>query len=331
MRASDFNSDGKNKIRSVWNAPVLKYLSGKYDLKFSYLGLPGVELTDVLEWNEWIESVVAFEDAVGTGDKRDNIRKLRENLALMAMPQSTYYGSIERVVLMRKDLDDTDYVQERLITLYNLDFCSEITSRVLVRGGKRCLRFEVLKQLLRDQHESYLQSDRKRDFFVLLLTARNQTTGNNIHRYLLNGKMHSDTSDFIEQAKKKSDVPENNKTLRGSHGWALKALIHETLVCTYAEIPGVDCLVFPMVKYVGLTSASPMLHWMIICRFADKESSKSKTMPEDSLLLPTLSAESDFGLFPEPGESSELKVGLKDGIIDPVEFLKYYEDDFFNG
>ena len=99
-----------------------------------------------------IDEVIAFEPP----DKDDNGRRaftaLTRNMRTAGIPGRAYCGSFEEVVLLRKDFEGQDYVQDEVVTLYNLDFCNEISSPVETReGGRKMLRFEAIRQVLWDQ------------------------------------------------------------------------------------------------------------------------------------------------------------------------------------
>ncbi|GAG45864.1 unnamed protein product, partial [marine sediment metagenome] len=178
MRQSSFQeTPAKRMVREKWNTPFLKYLHEKYGIKYRYMGFPGTELTDIKLWKEMIEWVVAFELPAPAPDERIWIEKLRTNLRKLGVPGIAYYGSFEQVVVLREDLDGLAYEQDRVITLYNLDFCDEICSKVSTpNAGKELLRFEALRQILQDQKECYVTKSGP-SYFIILLTVRNQIKG----------------------------------------------------------------------------------------------------------------------------------------------------------
>ena len=56
-----FNSQHKNLIREKWNQPLIKHLVKKSQSKLLYVGLPSSKAEDILQWIEYIRSVVAFQ------------------------------------------------------------------------------------------------------------------------------------------------------------------------------------------------------------------------------------------------------------------------------
>src|SRR5713226_9391029 len=129
-------------------------------MRFRYMGLPGVDLLDVKLWKDMIDEVVAFEirEKPDRNDPqgRRSITELRRNMQMLGIPGYAYFGSMEEVVILRQDYDGMEYKQDKLVTLYNLDFCDEITSKIeTAQAGKQLLRFAAIRQILLDQHECY--------------------------------------------------------------------------------------------------------------------------------------------------------------------------------
>ena len=127
-------------VREQWNTPLLRYLNTTYGVRYRYFGLPGVNLIDVNLWRDMIDHVVAFEPPSKDGNPRAGIDNLRRNMRARGILGRAYWGSFEEVVILGRDYEGTPYTQEKVVTLYNLDFCDEISSRVQTREkGKRSL------------------------------------------------------------------------------------------------------------------------------------------------------------------------------------------------
>ena len=121
-----------------------------------------------------IKEVIAFEVPVeGARDERINIIKLREKLELRGIPNETYYGPFEQVILLGRDFDGQIYNQENVITLYNLDFCGEVGSRIKSSTGEEYYRFEAIRQVIRNQAQCFSRLGHQ-SCFLILLTVRNQ-------------------------------------------------------------------------------------------------------------------------------------------------------------
>lgn len=302
------------------------------------MGLPGTELEDIKLWADMIEEVTAFElpcKEVGL-DERAWIKKIRFNLSKLDIPHQVYFGPFEEVVTLREDYEGTKYQQNRTITLYNLDFCNEITSKIATRHkGRQLLRFEALRTILLDQYECF-RGDNSRSHFIMLLTFRNQIKTSNISALFPNNLL-TETQSFFSACKSKMPIPSENRHLIGTHGWVLKAFLYNTLRM-YFTSPNICALFFPLVKYKGTpimlkrnekgeTLESPMLHWMILCKFGRAESPTPDCYP-GNFLAQTASVGIDknlaISLDLEEGETNNPQQPL-----DSVEWFKNYEKNFF--
>ena len=164
----------KRVVREQWDTPLLEHLHNRHGVRYRYLGLPGTELIDVKLWRDMIDEVIAFEPLDENGYGRQAINALRQNMRKAGIPGRAYCGSFEEVVHLRRDCDGQDYDQGGLVTLYNLDFCDEISSPVSTQErGQRVWRFQAIRQVLRDQVEYFNEAGPPKHF-ILMLTVRNQ-------------------------------------------------------------------------------------------------------------------------------------------------------------
>ncbi len=321
---------GKQAVRELWNTPLLRYLHHTYNIRYRYMGLPGVDLLDVRLWKDMIVEVIAFErlaeqvDQVDPGGRR-NINELRRNLKLIGLPGYVYFGTIEEVVIRRYDHDGTEYKQDKFIPLYNLDFCDEITSKIdTAQAGKKLLRFEAIRQILADQQECYRQFGGS-GLFVILLTIRNQIDATKL-RKLLSRNLYSDTHQYLNICSNLNPLPPIG-TVLGSHTWALKAFLHN-VIRQYLTNPNISAVFFPIVKYMGKTEGSPMLHCMILCRFHEQEEHSPMYYPQNYLTKASIRAQDTQTLVwePEPGE-------LLIPSMDPnsEEWLRNFEQHILRG
>lgn len=333
MSQSSFRDNpAKKMVRENWNTPFLKYLHEKYAIKYRYMGFPGTDLTDIKLWKEMIEWVVAFELPAPGRNKRIWIDKLRTNLLKLGVPGIVHYGSLEQVVVLREDLDGIPYEQDTVITLYNLDFCDEICSKVATPdAGKELLRFEALRQILQDQKKCYVTKGGP-TYFIILLTVRNQIDGSKI-RELLKQNLFHETDQYCSACSSIDPIPKEGFLL-GSHTWAIKAFIYNCLK-SYFGGPHVSALFFPFVRYMGTPKKlrtqnldSPMLHWMMLCKFEARTNASPVFTPEHFLnkVATVLADITGFTLQPEPGEAND-----PDQPISAIEWFKKVENGFFNG
>ena len=71
-------------------------------------------------------------------DPRENFERLGSDLTLLHLPHTVYHGYLEDVVLWKEDLDGREFVLNKFVTLFNLDFCNAITGKVPTKEGKKC-------------------------------------------------------------------------------------------------------------------------------------------------------------------------------------------------
>jgi hypothetical protein len=309
------DSPGKRVVRQSWDTPLLRHLHEVYGFTYRYFGLPGVDLLDLNLWEDMIEDVVAFEVDARGSDKRKNIEALRANLRFLGKPAVTYYGPFEFVVMQRRDWDGREYKPDRVITLYNLDFCDEICSPIDTREyGVKAWRFEALRQVLRDQEECYRTYDGP-NWFLFMLTVRDQMDGPRLARFLGESPL-SDTEAYRQSCEAIQPIPLDGCVL-GTHTWAIKAFLHNTMR-GYLTNPHVAALFFPLIRYQGTpvrTSGglleSPMLHWIIFCQFDNPERPTPRFYPKAFLRdVATLRGEPGAGVAADlqPGESGLYQV-----------------------
>ncbi len=305
MAISFRESLAKRFVREQWDTPFLRHLHEHYRIRYRYMGFPGTELVDVKLWRDMLDEVVAFELPARTGDRRAWITELRRNLRALGIRSITYFGSLEEVVVLRKDLDGQEYGQENLITLYNLDFCNEIASRVDTREGLKAWRFEALRTVVKDQHDCYRRNGGQ-PCFIILLTVRNQIRAEQIRDFLRPRNLIADVDRYCRICEPHRRIP-GRGPLIGSHAWSLKAFLYNTLR-SYFGAPNISALFFPLVKYMGTPVGrgfpSPMLHWIILCRFGAPEDPTPTFFPHDYLfkVISIKATATALRLNPEPGE-----------------------------
>ncbi len=293
MRKTFTENPDKCVVRKQWNTPLLRHLHGEYGVRYRYLGLPGTDLIDVKLWRDMIDEVIAFEppDKVDSGRRAFN--KLTRNMRTAGIPGRVYCGSFEEVVLLGRDFEGQDYLQKQVVTLYNLDFCSEICSKVKTRDGDKVLRFAAIRQVLRDQADCYHRVGGPRHF-ILMLTMRNQIDAWKIRDYLSPRKLDGDSRIFYNRCSEINAIPQERRPLIGSHSWALKTLLH-TMLRSYFGNPNLSALFFPQVCYQGTRVQagsgyidSPMLHWLVLCRFGEIAAPTPEFWPTEFLLKPSV-------------------------------------------
>ena len=334
MIANSFrDSTAKKTVRERWNTPFLRYLHSEYGIRYRYMGLPGTDLADVRLWADMIEEVVAFELPSPGPDEKAWVKKLRSNMRRLGIPGVAFFGSFEEVVILRKDYDGQPYRQEKVITLYNLDFCDEISSKVETReSGKQLWRFEALRVILQDQRECYRLSGGP-SRFIILLTVRNQIEATRINDFLNVGLL-SETQKYCTTCQQIKRIPSHGPLI-GTHAWALKAFLYNTLI-RYFTAPNISALFFPLVKYTGTPIRlrggkrlrSPMVHWMLLCKFEVPEAPAPSFCPPDFLekVISLIATQTSIQIHPEPGE-----VANPNQPVSPVDWFQPFKSIFFTG
>lgn len=323
-------SPAKRVVREQWNTPFLRHIHEAYNVRYRYMGLPGPDLIDIKLWRDMIDEVIAFEVRAPRPDERRWIRQLRVNLKKLEIPGTAYLGSFEEVVIRRKDNEGQNYRQDKVITLYNLDFCDEIASKVdTLEWGRQQWRFEALRVILEDQKQCYRQLEEP-SLFIVLLTVRNQIEASKIRAFLRGGLL-TETSSYCSACQWIKPLPLAGPLI-GSHAWALKAFLYDTLA-GYFRAPNICTLFFPIVKYLGTpkkigggkTIRSPMLHWMLFCQFGHPQDPAPKHQPSSFLEQATsLAVEgTGVGFAPEPGEA--ICIGNAPSAVD---WFKRFEHSF---
>ena len=313
-----FDNPGKKTVREAWNTPLLRFLNSEYGFRYRYMGLPGVELLDLQLWRDWVDEVVAFETRAkpnrrDTGGRR-NVLALRTKMRELGFNGNAYLGPMEEVVILRRDQDGLPYMQNNLVTLYNLDFCDEISSPVeTLESGRQVWRFEAIRQILRDQ-EACHDPELGAGYFLILLTIRDQMGVNKLIEYFT--EPFADSRHYWDLCQAAYPLPSKGFIL-GEHSWSLKTLIHDQLRKWFGN-PNVSALFFPVTKYSGTPIhfgqddefPSPMLHVMILCRFGDRTVATPLFLPDQFLNRVSSVRANDDGTLawePEPGEPTDLE------------------------
>jgi len=263
----------KQVVRSQYNRPLLEGISSKLATKYVYLGLPGPEMHDVNEWKDLIAKVIAFERPARYGPERRNYEKLQVSLQKCGLQFQCYYGDIETVVVWGYDRDYEPLVQDELITLYNLDFCDHISSRIDVPpqpgvpdAPRECMRFQALRDLLRHQRARYEAGKDPR--FIVLLTVREGVHGLDAKACRDAGNNPQEVSKWLHRVLGTGDVKDS--VVPGPD--LLKPFVFRCFR-GYCEGPNIATHFLPMVRYQGASEkmAVPMAHFAVLCRFCPSQ------------------------------------------------------------
>jgi len=259
----------KRIVREMWNTPILEWLFQRWGAKYLYLGLPGPEAHDIKLWANMIESVIAFEITDDTKDNpRETFERLRFNLTLINLPHTVYYGYLEDVVLWREDLDGREFTLNKFVTLFNLDFCNAITGKVPTKDGKKCLRFESIRELITLQRSLYRMTGEAR--FIILITARDEFHATEMNRFIKRRTLNSRMRNAVDIILSRETLP-NTDIQRNTE--LLRLFMFDFLRnCLLGQ--NVKFFFLPTMKFIGTTRSSSMIHLCVICQMESLESAQ---------------------------------------------------------
>jgi len=313
----------KQVVRSQYNRPLLEGISRELGTKYVYLGLPGPEMHDVNDWKDLIAKVIAFERPARHGSERRNYEKLQVSLQKCGLQFQCYYGDIETVVVWGYDRDNEPFVQEELITLYNLDFCDHISSKIDVppqpgepSAPRECMRFQALRDLLRHQRQQYNKGADPR--FIVLLTVRE-----GVHaaaaQACRDGVNPQEVSKWLHSALGTGDV--HNGMIPGPG--LLKPFVFRCFR-GYCEGSNIATYFLPMVRYQGTSDEMPvpMAHFAVLCRFCPPEAPLPPSSQSDRVFLRTPSLRVNEDGIQE--ERLELETGNALSAAETVEVAKKF-------
>jgi len=260
-----FDSEHKNLIRSNWNQPLIKFLSKKTNSKLIYIGLPSREAKDILQWLDYIKSVIAFQcrDYKNSSDPsqtREEIIALEGLLRDLERQRKiddfvVFDGFLEEVILREFDNSPSqiEFAQNSVITLYNLDFCNKITSpmKYVDRNGdvQTAYKFNAIQKLLHLQNSLSKISDR----FIFFLTVHSSYDGKEIHDFV-NTPPNSVISEYLKKYNKLQGDEKNARIVR---------LFTVYQIQTYFVAHNFTPKFLPVVKYNGLRNAQ-LLHFVVM-------------------------------------------------------------------
>lgn len=260
-----FNSDHKNLIRQQWNQPLIKHLSKKLGNKLIYVGLPSSKAEDVIQWLDYVKTVIAFQcreygKPSAPEQSRAEIEKLEELLRELERERKiedfiVYDGYFEEVILRGNDNSPyrIEYSQNSFVTLYNLDFCNQITSPMeyLDAEGnvKTVYKFNAIQKLLKIQDSLANVSDK----FIFFLTVHCSYHGKELHNFV-NEPPDQTIKGYLDKYKDLKGDDKNARIVR-------LFVIHQ--IRQYFAGHNFNANILPVVKYAGL-DGTPLLHFVVI-------------------------------------------------------------------
>lgn len=205
-----FNSPSKQLIRAHWAKPMVGFIKDTLNKKLFYLGLPDSEALDIVEWLEYIDTVYAFQcreypNPSNPDQSREKVLLLENTLRMLERKRQittfdVFDGYIEEVVLRGFDNSPTikEFAQQEVITLYNLDFCGQVTSPIEYkdRNGnpQKAYKFDAIKRLL-DFQKQIIFPNKK---FIMFLTLHCSYDGKELDDFIRNPQ-NRDIQDYMSQ------------------------------------------------------------------------------------------------------------------------------------
>jgi len=263
--ATSFNSANKVFIRKNWNKPLLEFLSKITGDKLVYLGLPSPEAEDILEWIKYIKVVVAFQcrdykTKSSTSQNRQAIEDLQRLLSKLEREKqidtyTVFDGWLEEVVLrgydnspIRIDLNLSDF-----ITLYNLDFCNSITSRIEFKdqsgAPQIAYKFDAINKLLQIQKSLSKISNK----FVLFITLHYEYAEREIENFI-NHPPSEEINLYIQGYRNLKGVEQNVRIVKLFFSYYIKQQF---------EVYGFSSVILPCILYNGLGGTN-LLHFSVL-------------------------------------------------------------------
>jgi len=305
----------KKTVRLQWDTPILRWLYERWNTKYFYCGLPGPAALDIKLWQPMIRRVVAFElERERTNRPRQNIEELSRNLTVMDMRHAVFCGSLEETILWREDEDGTKFELDEFVTLFNLDFCGRITERIETPKGKRCLRFEAIREILTIQRNLFRETGEGR--FIILITAHDSFEVNAMGQFLARPDMPKAASQFAEKAASSRPLSSTGS----AHNTDLLRLFVFSCLREYFHGQNVWSVFLPTVSYFGTSKSTRMMHLVAVCRMEKQESPlviESQSL-EEFLEMKVVRATDDTIKVEQDS------IGLNASVANPTTLLETY-------
>lgn len=261
---NSFDSPAKRHIRSAWGKPLLKFLYETLNSKLIYLGLPSENPEDIYEWVDYLDEVYAFQCREYPNPSEENQSrakvvllesKLRELETQNKLSYSVVFdGYIEEVVLNGFDNNPqpTTFGHENTITVYNLDFCNQISTPIKYKKDgviQTAYKFDAVKELLRYQSQIH-QLPKK---FVLFLTINAQYSDEHVTQLV-----QSDFRDYYNDVSRLGGIETRSRVLKA---YVFKVM--RDAFGHYGFIPEF----LPVIRYKGVNTGNNkniLLHFTIV-------------------------------------------------------------------
>lgn len=303
----------KRKVRHLWLTPILEGLLAHLGRKYFYLGLPGPQAEDISDWCEMIERVCAFELEAKGEDKAKDLADLEQKLNMLGekhqIAWDTYFGSLERVVILGNDVYGKRYSQDQLVTLYQLDYCQAYTGYTPYTD--KIYRYNSIRKLL--AHQYSLPAREQTRPFVAFITVRDEIHTSALTQFLSEDLPASDREVFSQLIEEKA--LDTDRTWSTKHP-VLKAFVFYTLKQMFADTQ-VHALFLPPVYYLGNRDAQdPMVVFSAVGCF--DIASQQCQLPQTLQAYMRLRGYTLEGDIFEPTSRSAMEEGGSDSYKDAI-------------
>jgi hypothetical protein len=315
----------KRFFRQSWAKPLLGHMHQTLKHKFVYLGLPGIEITDVQEWLEFIRKVIAFEcREYGVPSRmvkgRERVMSLEEVLTRLEREKKieafvVYDGYLEEVVVQGKDNRGQDFVLNEVVTVYNLDFCNSLSEPIEFPDGKvvrRVYKTEAVRRLLECQRNCIWGESKK---FVMFLTVHENFHIKEVRAFAADPALPQGIPQYMSRLGR---LPVQERNAR-----ALKAYVFHHL-SKYLRDTGFIPYFLPTFRYRG-SSGNPLIVFTILGLENQGVASAPGLQTVEEVLQTSFVRALDTGLHPEElripsgSPSSGTTMETVPAMLNPVE------------
>ncbi|MBI4684379.1 MAG: hypothetical protein HY755_04185 [Nitrospirae bacterium] len=313
------DNPAKGIIRTEWGKKLVSFIYSTLKYKLLYLGLPGVDLSDITEWLDYIDQIIAFQcrdypNPSSSSQSRSKVVAIENKLKDLERKGliktfSLYDGYIEEVVLRGRDISGNIFSQNDVVTIYNLDFCNEITSPLPIVDDKgntqRVYKSHAIKKLLEIQRDITASSRSKKFIMFLTVHASHRDKEMQIFQSQPESKY---LKDYFHKIKR---LTQEEKQIR-----FLKSYILDIIRCNY-EHCNFSCYLLPAIYYKGTGE-----HRLVTFTIAGALDTSIRTYhiqkPEEFLRTPFLTVEKKRLILYSNSSIEDLPVNT----IDPTDIIK---------
>jgi len=274
---NSFDSPAKRHIRSAWGKSLLKFLYETLNSKLIYLGLPSENPEDIYEWIDYLDEVYAFQcreypEPSEENQSREKVVLLERKLRTLEIQNRLSYsvvfdGYIEEVVLngIDNNPEPTTFGHEDTITVYNLDFCNQITTPIKYNKDgipKEAYKFDAVKELLRYQKQTNDLSKK----FILFLTINAKYSDEHVTKHV-----YEHFKDYYNSVSRLGGIETRSRIL--------KTYVFKIMRDAF-EYHNFIPEFLPVIRYKGVGKNNILLHFTVVGTY-ETQSPGGISVPQD--------------------------------------------------